>query len=37
VVIVEQQGGQRRVQVIERRFDEDGAVSGETALSFMLD
>jgi uncharacterized protein with NRDE domain len=36
VVIVEQLGAQREVQVIERRCDEDGAVSGETALSFRL-
>jgi uncharacterized protein with NRDE domain len=36
VVIVEQRGAQREVQVIERRYGEDGAVSGETALSFRL-
>jgi uncharacterized protein with NRDE domain len=36
VVIVEQRGAQREVQVVERRYGEDGAVSGETALSFRL-
>jgi uncharacterized protein with NRDE domain len=36
VVIVEQTGAHRDVQVIERRYDEDGAVSGETALTFRL-
>jgi hypothetical protein len=36
VVIVEQAGVQREVQVIERRYDEEGAVSGETALTFRL-
>ncbi len=36
VVIVEQQGAQRQVQVIERRYGEDGTVSGETAVAFML-
>jgi uncharacterized protein with NRDE domain len=36
VVIVEQVGAQRLVQVIERRHDEDGEFSGETALSCEL-
>lgn len=36
VLIVEQVGAHREVQVIERRYDEDGAVSGETALSCRL-
>jgi uncharacterized protein with NRDE domain len=36
VVIVEQRGAHREVLVIERRYGEDGAVSGETALTFRL-
>jgi uncharacterized protein with NRDE domain len=36
LVIVEQVGAQREVQVIERRYGEDGATSGETALAFVL-
>ncbi len=36
LVVVEQQGAQRRVQVVERRYGEDGAISGETALSCLL-
>ena len=36
LVIVEQQGSQRVVNVIERCFDASGAVSGETSLAFEL-
>jgi len=36
LVIVEQQATQRQIRVIERCYDEGGAVSGETALSCTL-
>lgn len=36
VVVVEQQGGQRQVHVLERRFNAQGRADGESALSWSL-